>query len=233
MISIIIPTLNEASHLPALLHYLKRVPFNQFITEIIVSDGNSTDNTMQVAEDFGIRSLKVNTSSRALQMNAAARIARGQILYFLHVDSFPPKDFANEIIRHVENGCSSGCFRMQFDHHHWFLKLNAWFTRFNIDLFRFGDQSLFISRDMFFSIGQFREDHLLLEDQEIINRIRKAGHFQVIPRYITTSARKYLHIGIYKLQAIYFYLNTLYQFGIDQPRLEKKYRQLIIKSIGR
>lgn len=227
MISIIIPTLNEAKNLPYLLMYLRRVPFIENISEIIVSDGNSSDNTVEVAESFGVTIVRNAKSGRAHQMNAGANAASGDILYFLHADSLPPRDFANEIRNHFEDGYFGGCFRLQFDHQHWFLRMNAWFTRFSPTWFRFGDQSLFISRNLFKSIGGFREDHILLEDQEIIKRIKAAGKFVVIPRYITTSARKYLDNGIYRLQWIYYYIFALYSFGVSQALLNKTYRQLI------
>lgn len=227
MISVIIPTLNEAAHLPLLLDYLQHVPHQKLITEIIVSDGNSTDGTAGIATGFHVHSLCVEKAGRSHQMNEAAKIAQGKILYFLHADSFPPKDFAQAIVTQVENGYPAGCFRLKFDYPHWFLRFNAWFTRFNITWFRFGDQSLFITRALFFSIGQFRKDHCILEDQEIIQRINSTSRFVVIPKYIITSARKYRQVGVYKLQGIYLYLYTLYRVGVHQSVLLKKYHQLI------
>jgi rSAM/selenodomain-associated transferase 2 len=207
--------------------YLKRVPYIELISEIIVSDGNSNDDTVEMAESFGVKVIRNTQRGRAHQMNVAAKEASGDILYFLHADSLPPKDFANEIVHYYQLGHRSGCFRLQFDHAHWFLTLNAWFTRFNMNVFRFGDQSLFMEKELFNSIGGFREDHILLEDQEIISRSQSSGNFTVIPRYITTSARKYINNGVIRLQCIYFYIYTLYRFGVSQTQLVREYHKLI------
>ena len=228
MISIIIPTRNNARQLNFLLGYLRRVPFVEYITEIIVSDGNSEDRTLEVAESYDdVKIINNPIEGTAAQMNAGARIATGNILYFLHPDTLPPRDFAYEIVNHHENGYSSGCFRLQYDHSHWLLKTNAWFTRFNFSWFRSGDQSLFVQRTVFNSLGGFREDHILLEEQEMIRRIKSTGSFVVIPRYITSSAKKYLENGIYRLQGIYVYIFALYSFGVSQDNLMRMYEHLM------
>jgi rSAM/selenodomain-associated transferase 2 len=228
MISIIIPTVNDSRQLLFLLSYLRRVPFVEYISDIIVSDGNSKDTTIEIAQSYdNVIVIKNPSSNRAMQMNAAAKVATGKILYFLYPDTLPPRDFAYEIVNHFENGHSSGCFRLQFDHSHWFLQMSAWFTRFNINCFRSGKQSLFILKSLFDAMGGFREDHILLGEQEMVDRLRDNGNFVVIPRYITGSARKYLDNGIYKLQGIYFYIFALYRFGYSQSQILKMYRHLL------
>ena len=112
---------------------------------------------------------------------------------------------------------------------HWFLKANAWFTRFNINAVRFGDQSLFVTKEVFQKSGGFREDLLMMEDQEIIHRIKKYGRFKVMNDYVTTSARKYLDNGIYRLQAIFFRIWFLYYLHYPQERLLKLHRKLVRK----
>jgi rSAM/selenodomain-associated transferase 2 len=228
MISIIIPTVNNARQLNFLLGYLRRVPFVEYISEIIVSDGNSTDRTAEVAETYDdVKVIRNDVAGKALQMNAGAKAATGTILYFLNPDTLPPRDFAYEIVNHFENGHPSGCFRLQYDHTHWLLRMNAWFTRFNINLFRSGDQSLFVTRALFNAVGGFREDHILLQEQEIISRISNNGSFVVIPRYITSSAKKFVDTGIYRLQGIYVYIYTLYACGVSQDHLLRMYQHLL------
>ena len=228
MISIIIPTVNNARQLNYLLGYLRRVPFVEYISEIIVSDGNSNDRTIEIAESYDdVKVIRNEVSGKALQMNAGARVATGSILYFLNPDTMPPRDFAYEIVNHFENGYSSGCFRLQYDHTHWLLKMNAWFTRFNTHWFRSGDQSLFIKKSLFHSVGGFREDHMLLHDQEMIRRISETGSFVVIPRYITSSAKKYIETGIYRLQGVYVYIFALWTFGVSQDHLLRMYEHLL------
>ena len=116
---------------------------------------------------------------------------------------------------------------MQFDHKHWFLKANAWFTRFNVNAVRFGDQSLFVTKDVFQKTNGFDENLIVMEDQEIISRIRKYGKFKVMNGYVITSARKYLDNGVYKMQAVFFVIYFMYQLGYSQQKLVATYRNLI------
>jgi hypothetical protein len=148
-------------------------------------------------------------------------------VYFLHADSYPPAGFTEDITEAVRAGYGSGCYRLSFDRSHWFLRANCWFTRFNVDAVRFGDQSLFVRRDVFEKAGRFREDLVVMEDQEIIGRIRKYTRFKVFPRSVTTSARKYLQNGIYRLQGVFFVIYFMYQLGFSQEQLVRAYRWLI------
>ncbi len=195
--------------------------------EIIVSDGGSTDLTPEIAEAAGAKVVLSPVKGRAAQMNAGAAVATGEILYFLHADTFPPPDYKEQIIASCTSACGAGCFRLQFDDAHWFLQLNAWFTRFDIDSIRFGDQSLYMLQRYFRQINGFREDLLLLEDQEIISRIRKVTGFKVLSAAVTTSARKYLENGVYRLQCIFSFIWFLYFLGFPQQKLVNIYNRLV------
>ncbi len=219
-ISIIIPTYNEAAGISALIKYLLENNAGS-VLEIIVVDGGSTDATQILAEIAGAKVLKSSQKGRAAQMNYGAKNASGEILYFLHADSYPPKSFSNDIIQQVNQGIESGCYRLAFDFDHWFLKLNCWFTRFNVNAVRFGDQSLYVKKDKFIKAGKFDESLVIMEDQEIIPRIRKHTRFKVFNNYVITSARKYNENGIYKMQGIFFMIYFMYQLGYSQESLKK------------
>jgi hypothetical protein len=135
--------------------------------------------------------------------------------------------FTTQILEAYKQGAKSGCFRLAFDHDHWFLKANCWFTRFNINAVRFGDQSLFVTNEVFKNCGEFNEKLLMMEDQEIIGRIKRFGKFSVMNDYIITSARKYLHNGVYRMQGIFFRIWLLYYLGYSQDRLLQLHRRLI------
>lgn len=226
MISIIIPTYNEASQIGFTVEKLKSLSVgNNF--EIIVSDGGSKDETIALAKRSGAKVLLSVKKGRAAQMNAGAFKARGDILYFLHADTIPPKGFDQMIVQALADGNLAGCFTLSFDHKHWFLKANCWFTRFDINSFRFGDQSLFVAKSAFNVIGGFCENHLVMEDQQIIGRIRRMGRFVIIGKPVITSARKYLENGIYKTQAIFIIIYVLYKLGFSQRRLVLIYKKLI------
>lgn len=229
MISIIIPTYNEEENIVETIREIKERDTEKLISEIIVSDGQSTDQTIELASNAGATALSCKNKGRAAQMNYGASMATGIILYFLHADSIPPKNFSHYILNATRNNSVSGCFRLSFDYPHWFLKANCWFTQFDVNAVRFGDQSLFVKKNVFKESGGFREDLLIMEDQEIIHRIKKFGKFRVMNAEIITSARKYLDNGIYRMQGIFFRIWFLYYLGYPQKKLLQLHRRLIRK----
>jgi rSAM/selenodomain-associated transferase 2 len=227
MISIIIPTYNEALAIEKTIGYLEKNDPEKKIAEIIVADGGSTDGTKEKATAAGAIFLECRSKGRAAQMNEGAEIAKGEILYFLHADTIPPDDFIKDIIASIEAGAGSGCFRLAFDHDHWFLKANCWFTRFDVNLIRFGDQSLFLKKELFLKSGGFNTGYIVMEDQEIISRLKRLGKFKVIPKPVITSARKYKENGIYKTQGIFFLIWFMYYLGFSQQKLVQTYKKMI------
>jgi rSAM/selenodomain-associated transferase 2 len=230
-VSVIIPTYNEAASIGPLVRYLRAAAGpTETALEIIVADGRSQDDTAAEAAAAGARVLRCPRRGRAAQMNHGAKRARGQVLYFLHADTYPPEGFLGTIRQAVAAGHGSGCFRLQFDYRHWFLQLSAWFTRFPLEVVRFGDQSLFVRRAVFEQAGGFRADMVVLEDQEIIGRLRRHGRFAVLPAAVVTSARKYLANGIFRLQGVFALICVLYRLGVPQSRLRSLYRSLITQD---
>ncbi|GAB3572369.1 TIGR04283 family arsenosugar biosynthesis glycosyltransferase [Hymenobacter daeguensis] len=228
LVSIIIPTYNEAAGIGALLHHLAGAgAAADAAVEIIVADGRSTDATAARARQAGARVVACPHKGRAVQLNYGAAQATGTILYFLHADTLPPGGFLADIRRAVAAGFGCGCYRLGFDAPHWFLRASAWFTRFEVNAVRFGDQSLFVLKTVFEQAGGFREDLLLMEDQEIIGRLKRHARLRVLPGPIITSARKYLANGVFRLQGTFLLLAGLYYLGVSQPTLLRLYRKLI------
>ncbi len=219
MISVIIPTFNEEKKIAETIYHLRESDTKKLISEILVVDGQSNDNTVRESKNAGADRVLSCDKGRARQMNCGAHYATGKILYFLHADALTPNNFSEEISVALANNCKSGCFRLKFDHNHWFLKANCWFTRFNFNAFRFGDQSLFVLTNTFWQAGGFSEKHLVLEDQEIVGRLQKFGSFAVLQKEVCASARAYRQNGIFKTQAVYLFIYLMYQFGIRQERL--------------
>ncbi len=230
MISIIIPTYNEEENIADTIIEIRKRDTANLISEIIVSDGQSTDMTIHIASNAGATVIISPKKGRSAQMNYGASIAKEEILYFLHADSIPPQNFTPYILKAIEKDYQAGCFRLAFDYQHWFLKANCWFTRFDVNTVRFGDQSLFVTKDAFEKCGGFDENLLMMEDQEIIHRIKKFGKFIVMNDAVTTSARKYLDNGIYRMQFIFFRIWLLYYLGYSQEYLLKMHKKLIRKT---
>jgi len=239
-ISIIIPILNEADTIVRLLGYLLDNASSKNIEEILIVDGGSTDRSQEIVQQL-INKRELDTISpkveitqpnirllnsekgRARQMNVGANEAKAGILYFLHADSVPPKDFDQAIIQSVHNDASAGCFRMKFDNDHFVLKFSQWFTRFNLRGCRGGDQSLFITKQLFHALNGFNEEYIIYEDSEFIGRIYDQGAFTVIPDYITTSSRRYDENGTWKLQYHFTVIHLKKFFGASPDQLYQYY----------
>jgi rSAM/selenodomain-associated transferase 2 len=227
MISVIIPTYNEEEQIPATIQLLLKHDTSGLIKEIILSDGGSTDNTATIAQREGGKVVVSPKKGRAAQMNYGTMFASHNILYFLHADTIPPRNFTNHIIEAIDKSFDAGCFMLSFDYDHWFLKANCWFTRFDVDTIRFGDQSLFVTKEKFKQVGGFCEKHIVMEDQAIIKQLKKIARFTIIGKPVITSARKYLENGIYKTQGIFFIIYFMYRLGFSQEKLVNTYRKLI------
>ncbi|MFU8812279.1 MAG: TIGR04283 family arsenosugar biosynthesis glycosyltransferase [Balneolaceae bacterium] len=226
MISVVIPALNEADNLKKLLPYLQAHagPGN---LELIIADGGSTDASAQIAEQNGAIFHRCSQKGRARQMNEGAARASGDILYFLHADTYPPHHFSADIRGAVSCGIDAGCYRLAFDDSHRALRFFGWCTRFDITLFRYGDQSLFVRRSLFEQSGRYRDDLIVMEDQEIVSRLKKIGAFQVLEKAVQTSARKYRDNGVMKLQSVFALITLLYYAGVKQNTLVHLYKELI------
>ncbi|MDR9442034.1 MAG: TIGR04283 family arsenosugar biosynthesis glycosyltransferase [Schleiferiaceae bacterium] len=224
-ISIIIPVLNEKPRLSQLLPFLQENGGEDF--EIILADGGSQDQSQTLARKPKVRWLRCPTPGRGAQLNEGARVAQGHILFFLYADCLPPADFTSWIMNTLEKGFHSGSFRLRFDWNHWFLRLNAWFTRFPSPWIRFGDQGFFTTRPHWEKLGGYRANMQLMEDQELFGRYMKRGKHQIVPAYMTTSARRYQANGPLYLQFIFLKIWWRYHRGASQERLMETYRHAI------
>ncbi|MGZ0016257.1 TIGR04283 family arsenosugar biosynthesis glycosyltransferase [Yeosuana sp. AK3] len=224
-ISIIIPILNEAKTITKLFKHLNESSSEENIKEIIVVDGGSTDESLAIISTFKDITLIHSDKGRAKQMNVGAKHASGNILYFLHADSFPPKDFDTSIVNEVLNGHLAGCFKMKFDSNHWWLMLMGWFTKFPWRICRGGDQSLFITKSLFDSLKGFDEQYFIYEDNVFIKKLFNIKQFTVIQKHLTTSARLYKKHGIWKLQYHYLIIHLKHWLGASSKDLFAYYIQ--------
>jgi len=228
-VSVIIPTLHEAASLTKLFKKLKNTG-ELYDAEFIICDASSDEETQTVAQNYGVEVVRSEKKNRAYQMNLGASHASGDVYYFLHADTLPPKGFLDEITNSISDGYDFGCYRLAFDEKHPLLKFYAWFTRFDFDFFRFGDQSLFVKKTLFNKAGRFDESHTVMEDQEIYSRLRNYGTFKLLKKSVCTSARKYKQVGLMKLQLLFSTIFILYYLGVDKETLMHFYQKTISKK---
>ncbi|NTU67370.1 MAG: glycosyltransferase family 2 protein [Chlorobiaceae bacterium] len=224
-LSIIIPAWNEEDMIACTLGTLCSAIAGRNDIEIIVSVSGD-DRTAGIASAFPVV-VCLSETGRAVQMNAGAAEASGRILYFLHADTIPPATFCDDILEAVRAGHPAGCFRMEFDDPHWIMQLYGWFTQFPLSICRGGDQSLFITRQLFTEIGGFDSSMQVMEDIEIIDRIERRMPFHILDRKVTTSSRKYQDNGMIRLQAVFGMIHLMYALGYRQEELRDFYRDTI------
>ena len=225
-ISIIIPVLNEAKYIARIIGLLKENSNSKNIKEILVIDGGSSDLTIKIASPLGVEVIE-SPKGRAKQLNFGAKVAQGDILYFLHVDTLPPQHFDETILKTVQTGNEAGCFRMKFDSSSRFLAFFAWFTKLNFKVCRGGDQSLFITKTLFEKSGGFNENYVVYEDNEFTDRLYNIVDFNILPRHVTTSARRYEERGEVALQYHYGVIHLKNYLGAGPEQLYEYYRRKI------
>ena len=224
-ISVIIPTLNEADNIGKLLEYLKGHA-DDTLLEIIVVDAHSADNTEGVAQTHGATVLQ-SEKGRAIQMNRGAHYAKGDVLYFVHADCLPPKSYLVDIKNSVAEGYPIGCCRSKFDSKSFILSINAYFTRFTPLWCRGGDETLFVTQDVFKTLGGYDEKQCIMEEYHFIDKARAAYPFKIIPRYVLVSARKYTTNSWIRVQYANFMAFSMFKKGASSHDIAEKYHQTL------
>ena len=221
-ISVIIPTLNEAGVIGSTVSSLKK--YRQ--TEIIVVDGGSNDETVHLAESAGAMVL-TSPPSRAAQMNAGAAGACGAVLLFLHADTRLPDNFETLVQTAIAaSEISAGAFSLGIDSNANGLRLIERVANWRSRFFQmpYGDQALFVSRRLFQEIGGY-PDFPIMEDFELVRRLKKKGRVAILPEVVMTSARRWENYGVFKTWLLNQLIVVAYYLGIPPQRLAKWYNR--------
>jgi len=230
-VSIIIPTLNEAHNLPKLLHRLRQSG-DRRLADIIVADGGSIDDTLRVACKHGAtHAFSATQKGRAAQMNEGAKRASGDILYFVHADTLPPSSYLDDIQHAIEEGYGLGCYRFEFDSDKWFLKINAYCTRFDCLMFRGGDQTLFVKKSLFDKLEGYKAEYRIMEEYDFLIRARKLSPFCIMPKAVQVSARKYLHNSYMRVNISNLIIFSMFRIGCSQDKMARLYKWLLTYRI--
>ena len=225
-LTVIIPTLNEGEHIGQLISDVMQHG-GAHLAQLLVVDGGSTDDTVAQAQRAGATVVISPQIGRANQMNYGANLASGEVLYFVHADVQIHPDFVADVTQAVEDGNDAGCYRFKFASAHLMLKINSYGTRFPGLMSRGGDQTLFITRSLFDKLGGFRERYVVMEDFDIISRIRDAGRFCIIPKDVIVSARKYETNSWLRVQVANLTAFSLFFMNVSPTRIAKTYRKML------
>lgn len=219
-LSVVMVTLNAqaglAFSLPALTEGLQA----GLIRELVVSDGGSTDDTLQIADAAGAVLLQ-GAPSRGGQLRRGAAAAQGEWLLFLHADTVLPERWADLVLRHIASGRPAH-FRLQFDEDGVAPSLVAAWANVRSRLFKlpYGDQALLISKADYDAVGGY-PDIPLMEDVAMARKLRR--RLKTLPLAVTTSAAKYRRDGWLRRGQRNLFLLLRYFAGADPDRLAKRY----------
>jgi len=223
VISIIIPVLNEASTIEKFLNSLRERAGD---AEIIVVDGDSCDGTLDLARHHCDQCLR-SSRGRALQLNAGAHAASGDVLWFLHADIEVPADCIQQISDVLRNPeVVGGFFRIHIPSKRFVYRLTDSFAHHAGLLLRirFGDHGFFCRRAVFREIGGFPELPLM-EDAEFFRKLRRRGRTAIISSRLISSPRRYQDIGPWRLTLTYGLIALLYFLRVPIAILARIYHK--------
>jgi rSAM/selenodomain-associated transferase 2 len=220
-VSVIIPALNEEEQIAKTLEYVRQCQPH----EVIVVDGGSTDRTTRLAREVGAKVLK-SKPCRARQMNAGAAQADGNALLFLHADTLLPREWLRTIVETLRRpGVAAGAFgfRIGGEFRGKAIIERAVGFRSNWLQRPYGDQGLFLSRALFEELGGFA-NLPILEDYELVNRLRRHGHVIIVTEPAITSGRRWHHLGFLRTTLINQLVLAGYHLGVPPHRLARLYQ---------
>jgi rSAM/selenodomain-associated transferase 2 len=219
-LSVIIPTLDEEANLPRALASL---PGD---AEIIVSDGQSRDRTVEIAKKHGAR-VAAGARGRGAQMNLGAKAAAGDVLLFLHADCELGGGALEAIRAALRNPeVVGGSFRLRIARSGWSHRLVTFGSNLRARLgLPYGDQAIFVRRPVFEAIGGYPETPIM-EDVELVRRLRRRGRLVAVAETVTTGTRHWDALGPILTTLLNWITVSLYFSGVSPSRLSPMYHRL-------
>jgi rSAM/selenodomain-associated transferase 2 len=223
-LAIVIPTLNEEGTLRGNLPLAMA-----HADEVVVSDGGSTDGTLEVARSLGARTV-CGPACRGGQLNRGAAATDAEVLLFLHADTVLPKGAGEAIKKAVAAGSPGGAFLIRFDLDGFVYRLGGRVVnlRTKLAFTPLGDQAQFVTRDGFRELGGFRE-WPILEDLDFAKRMRQRWgrrRLAVLEDPVVTSSRRFDRQGPARTVALNWLIWLLFALGVSPHRLARLYRHI-------
>lgn len=230
MISVIIPACNDEGAIQKTISFLKNNAYTRLLQEIIVVDSGSADRTVRAAIACGAKVVRSISSHRAAMMNLGAENATGKILYFLMPGAIPPANYCTEIVRATLKNFSFGLFSAAFSDRHWIHKALGWISGNKINFARLDYQSLFVVRELFEKAGRFRQELAILEDRELIMRMKRYSGYIILKEKIIAPAHSYLRSGILRSELGYLTAGFMHLAGYPHEKLVGMFNALSGKN---
>jgi rSAM/selenodomain-associated transferase 2 len=221
LLSVIIPVRDEAAIIAAALQAL--APFRRRGAEVIVVDGGSRDRSAELARPHADRVIAA-ARGRGAQMNAGARIARGEVLLFLHADTKLPPDADRLVLRGLGGANGWGRFDVHIQGQSPLLRLVAALMNWRSRLtgIATGDQAMFASRKIFAEAGGFPEIPLM-EDIALSRRLKRIARPTCLAARVTTSGRRWERHGVLRTMLMMWRLRLAFFLGADPAVLARRY----------
>lgn len=222
LISIIIPTLNEATTICHAAAALKRLR-GEF--EVIVADGGSADETVRLAQQCGLRVINA-PPGRGPQMNAGAQLARGEALLFLHADTRLPDEALTLIETALQDtAIGGGNFSLRFAGNSLAARvLTRLYPVLRLGGMCYGDSGIFVRRSLLAALGGYR-NYPIFEDCDLYRRLKREARFVRLPVHATTSARRF-EGRFLRTFALWSLMQVLYWLGVHPNFLNRLYKPL-------
>jgi len=222
VISVIIPAYNEEKDISKTIESLAGI--NDL--EVIIADGGSCDQTLNIVRSYSVK-LICTSKGRASQCNEGVKVSEGEILLFLHADCVLAKDSIEAIKECVDKGFIGGCLKQKIQRDKIIYRLIEKSGNIRARIFRifYGDQAIFVRRDIFSKIGGFDKVDLF-EDVLFSKKLKKHGKTCFLNKEVYTSARRWRNQGIIKATLINWIVTIGFLFGVSPRVLKKVYSDI-------
>lgn len=230
-VSVIIPALNEEERLARLLSILGD---ERSIHEVIVSDGGSSDGTVEVAKSFSVKVVH-SSRGRGHQLASAVESSNGEVLFFLHADSEPAAGSISglEELMRDSPAIGGGNFRVKYDGESFFFRFVEQLTGFLRQLgLYYGDSGIFVRRSVYDSIGGFKK-LAIMEDVDFVLRLERRSKTCCIRNYpLLTSTRRFQRHTPLRLIWLWVKMHVLFALGVSDRVLAAIYDAHSTESEG-